>query len=66
MSPDKAQRWINVVIAVFVLFIVGAVIGDVLSPPSKTARIIGLVSFGALCIFLRALPRKFFIPNPKK
>jgi protein-S-isoprenylcysteine O-methyltransferase Ste14 len=66
MNAEKIQRWTNVVIVVLALSIVGAVIGEVLSPGSKTARIIGFVAFGILCIFLRALPRRLLIPKPKK
>jgi hypothetical protein len=66
MNAEKTQRWINLVIAVFVLFIGGAVVWDFFSPGSKTARIVGFAAFGVLCIFLRTLPRQFLVPKPKK
>lgn len=66
MNAEKTQRWISSVIAVFALFIVGAVVWDIFSPGSETARIVGFAAFGVLCIFLRALPQKFLVPEPKK
>jgi hypothetical protein len=66
MNADKIQRWINAVIVVLALSILGAVIWEVLSSGSKTARIIGYVAFGIIYIFLRAVPPRFLIPKPKK
>ena len=66
MSAEKTQGWTSAVIAVLALSIVGAVVWEVLVPGSKTAKIIASVAFGVLCMFLRALPRKFLVPKPKK
>lgn len=66
MNAEKTRRWANAAIAILVLAIAVAVIGELLLPGSKTLRIIGFVAFGMLCVFLRTLPRSFLVPKPKK
>jgi protein-S-isoprenylcysteine O-methyltransferase Ste14 len=66
MSTEKTQRWTSAAIAALALSLVCAGVWEVRSPDSKTARIIGFVAFGVLCILLRALPRKFVVPKPEK
>jgi hypothetical protein len=62
----NVQSRINAVLILLGLLIGGAVVWGILSPNYRFAKIAGFMAFGALCIFLRALPRKYLIPKPKK
>lgn len=66
MNAEKMQRRINAVLTLFVLFMVTAVVGEIVSSGTKAAKIGGFAAFGVLCILLRALPRKFLVPKPKR
>jgi hypothetical protein len=65
MNFENKQRWANLVIAIFVVSIIGAVVWDFYSPGAG-GRIVGLTLFGTLCVLLRALGRRFLVPKPKK
>jgi membrane protein implicated in regulation of membrane protease activity len=64
MNAEKKQRCINFMIAMAACLIAVAAVWE-LATASRTARIVAFAAFGALCIFLRALPRKFLVPKPK-
>lgn len=66
MDRKNIQRYINVATAVIGLMIAGAVAWELLFPGSRLAKIVGVIAFGVLCLFVRAVPPKFFIPKPKK
>ncbi len=66
MDRKNMQRYINIVTIVLGLVIASAVVWELLFPGSHQARITGFIAFGGLCIFLRTIPPKFFIPKPKK
>lgn len=66
MDGRNAQIGATTVIILLGLIIGGAVVWDIISPNSHFAKVVGFTAFGALCIFLRALPRKFLVPKPKK
>ncbi|HZV67663.1 MAG TPA: hypothetical protein VFG03_22485 [Telluria sp.] len=64
MNAVERQRWIDFTIAIAVLLIAMAALWE-LATGSRAARIVAFAAFGVLCIFLRALPRKFLVPKPK-
>lgn len=66
MDLKNIQRYINVAVAIIGLVIAGVVAWELLFPGSRLAKIVGVIAFGVLCIFVRAIPPKFFIPKPKK
>ena len=66
MDRKNMERYLNVVTIVLGLVIACAVAWELLSPGSHLAKLTGFIAFGALCIFLRAVPPKFLIPKPKK
>jgi hypothetical protein len=66
MNRKNMERYVNVVTIVLGLVIACALVLELLFPGSRLAKITGFSAFGALCIFLRAAPPKFFIPKPKK
>nr|WP_315398536.1 hypothetical protein [uncultured Duganella sp.] len=66
MDRKQIQRYINVATGAIALVIAIALVWEVLFPGSRLAKIIGVVAFGVLCCFVRAVPPKFFIPKLKK
>lgn len=66
MDRKNMQRYINIVTIVLGLVIASAVVCELIFPGSYLAKITGFIAFGALCIFLRTVPPKFFIPKPNK
>lgn len=66
MDRKTIQRYINAVTIVLGLVIASAVAWELFFPDSRFAKVTGFIAFGALCIFLRAVPPKFLIPKPKK
>lgn len=66
MDRKHIQRYIDVAAAIIGLVIASAVGWELLFPGSRLAEIVGIIAFGVLCIFVRAVPPKFFIPKPKK
>jgi hypothetical protein len=66
MDRKNIERYINLVAVVMGLIIASAVVWDLISPGSHLAKIIGFIVFGALCIFVRAVPPKFWIQKSKK
>jgi hypothetical protein len=66
MDEENVRHGMTAVVILLGLLIGGAVVWDMISPNSHFAKAAGFVAFGGLCIFLRALPRKFLIPLPKK
>ncbi|GJJ01794.1 hypothetical protein RugamoR64_23320 [Duganella rhizosphaerae] len=66
MDQKNMERYIPVVTIVLGLVIASAVAWELLFPDSHLAKVIGFIAFGALCVFLRAVPPKLLIPKPKK
>jgi hypothetical protein len=66
MDRKNMGRYANLVTIVLGLAIACAVAWELLFPGSHLAKITGFIAFGALCIFLRAVPPKFLIPKPKR
>jgi hypothetical protein len=66
MDQKNGKRYINTVIAVLGLVIASAVVWEMFFPDSHFAKVTGFIAFGMLYVFLRSVPRGFFISKPKK
>ena len=66
MDRQNIERYIGAVSIVLGLVIASALVWELLFPSSHLLKIVGLIAFGTLCIFLRTVPPKFLISKPKK
>ncbi|RFP27609.1 hypothetical protein D0T21_22905 [Duganella sp. BJB476] len=60
------RGYINAMISLLGLVIASATAWEMFFPDPHFVKMAGFIAFGALCIFLRAVPPKFLIPKSKR